>query len=330
MCQHSLEAAVSRTWPPDQWSDVTTLAAVSGGPDSVALLRALVRLQPADARGRIVVAHYNHRWRGDESDGDEAFVKQLAASLGLEVLVGHSSSRSLARSEESARNERYLFLLAAAQHVGARYVALGHTADDQAETILFRLLRGTGLSGLTGMPLTRQLSEAVTLVRPLLTVRRDQVRDYLQRLGQAFRVDTSNSDIRFARNRLRHEMLPELQKLAQGDVVEQLVQLSHQAEEVLEPLRLQAQQLLDTVAEFRAEGVALHLDRVPAPPRTVVREMFVELWRRQHWPRGQMTYERWEELAVAFCERTSPSGMYPGGIRVIQSANQLQIMRTKE
>src|SRR5262245_42482383 len=88
------EAAISRVWPPDQWSDVTTLVAVSGGPDSVALLRAMLSLQPGDASGRIVVAHYNHRWRGAESDGDEAFVRHLAASLGLDAVVGRSTAPS--------------------------------------------------------------------------------------------------------------------------------------------------------------------------------------------------------------------------------------------
>jgi tRNA(Ile)-lysidine synthase len=324
-CQRSLEAAFSAAWPADQWSDLTTLAAVSGGPDSVALLRALVQLRPEEAHGRIIVAHYNHRWRGEESDGDEAFVKQLARSLNLETLVGHSSSQSPTRSEESARNERYLFLQAAAQHVGARYVALGHTADDQAETILFRLLRGTGLSGLTGMPFTRQLTEAVTLVRPLLAVRREEVLGYLQYLQQLYRSDTSNSDLRFARNQLRHEVLPKLQDLAARDVVEQLLQLSHQAEELLEPVRHEARQLLDAVADVQGACVTLRLDRAFTRPRHIVREMFVELWRRQHWPRGQMTFERWDELAEAWLSGHTPQGMFPGGLRVTIDAGQIRI-----
>ena len=97
-----LESLFAAVWPAAMWSDVTTLAAVSGGPDSVALLRAMVQLRPRDATGRIVVAHYNHRWRGAESDGDEEFVTDLAASLGLACEAGQADQPS--RSEEAARD----------------------------------------------------------------------------------------------------------------------------------------------------------------------------------------------------------------------------------
>src|SRR5688500_17524758 len=123
-----VESAFDAAWPAATWGDVSTLAAVSGGPDSVALLQAMVRLRPADAQGRIVVAHYNHRWRGAASDEDEAFVVALAAALGLKVEVGRADQPT--SSEEAARDERYAFLLAAAHRVGARFVAVGHMADD--------------------------------------------------------------------------------------------------------------------------------------------------------------------------------------------------------
>lgn len=310
-----LESQFAAAWPADMWGDVTTLTAVSGGPDSVALLHAMVRLRTADAAGRIVVAHYNHRWRGAESDGDEAFVKNLAASLGLACEVGHADQPST--SEEAARDERYTFLLTAAHRVGARFVAVGHTADDQAETILFRMLRGTGVSGLTGMPQTRQLSEATTLIRPLLSVRRAEVLEYLEQLQQPYRTDASNRDLRFARNRLRHEILPALQELIAGDVVENLLQLGRQAAEIVEPVRNEARRLLDQLMEDSGNTVLLHFDRLGDPPsQSVLREMFVELWRQRGWPRGQMTSARWEELAEAFITRSSAKRMFPGGVHV--------------
>ena len=101
------------------------------------------------------------------------------------------------------KGAEYAFLLDAAHRHGARYVAVGHTANDQAETILFRLLRGTGLSGLAGMPAHRPLSEAVTLVRPLLSVRRSPGEEYPEELGQPYRTDPSNAALPFARLRLR-------------------------------------------------------------------------------------------------------------------------------
>lgn len=318
----ALETAFNAAWPAIVWSDVTALAAVSGGPDSVALLRAMVRLRPVVAAGRIVVAHHNHRWRGVESDGDEAFVRKLAASLGLEIEVGRADQPSA--SEEAARDERYAFLLGAAHRVGARFVAVGHTADDQAETILFRMLRGTGLSGLTGMPQARQLSDATTLIRPLLLVRRADVLDYLRQLQRPYRTDASNRDVRFARNHLRHEVLPALQELIAGDVVENLLQLGRQAGEIVEPIRDEARRLLDRLAEIQGHAVLLHLDRLgDSPSRPVAREMFVELWRQRGWPRGEMTSSRWEELAKAFITQSSPGRTFPGGVHMHVSERKM-------
>lgn len=322
----ALETAFHAAWPATAWSDVTCLAAVSGGPDSIALLRAMAHSRPTGAAGRIVVAHYNHRWRGAESDADEAFVRDLAASLGMTCEVGHPDEK--ATSEESARNQRYGFLLNTAHRLGARFVAVGHTADDQAETILFRMLRGTGISGLTGMPQTRQLSEATTLIRPLLSVRRAAVLSYLEELQQSYRIDMSNHDTRFSRNRLRHEVLPALQKLSTGDIVENLLQLGRQAAEVIQPIREEAGQLLDQLMEQNADAVLLHIDRVSKPPaRPVLREMFVELWRQRGWPRGEMTSTRWEELADAFATRLSPQGMFPGGLHAAIEGQLLHIER---
>jgi tRNA(Ile)-lysidine synthase len=328
MPSNSVESALCTAWPAKQWSEVTILAAVSGGPDSVALLRALHRLRPDDAAGRVVVAHFNHRWRGAESDGDEAFVLALATSLGLVCEVGRADSKPTNASEELARNERYAFLLQTAHRVGSRFVVVGHTADDQAETILFRLVRGTGLSGLAGMPQARALSAAVTLFRPLLSVRRAAVLEYLHHLGQPFRTDASNSDVRYARNRLRREVLPQLQEMSERDVVEHLLQLGHQAAEIVQPIQRAASESLDRVIENSATGVVLQFDRLgELPSRPVLREMFVELWRRQGWPRGEMTSRRWDELAEAVVSGTSPERMFPSSLRAQLTGGLMSIGR---
>src|SRR5262249_9786947 len=147
-----------------------------------------------EATGRLVVAHYNHGLRGAESDADEEFVVALAHSLACECRVGRASQEaSLAQaeplvlaSEEASRATRYSFLTEMAKEVGARYVATAHTADDQAETVLHRVLRGTGLLGLAGMPRARALAPGLALVRPLLAVRREQVQAYLAEVNQTF------------------------------------------------------------------------------------------------------------------------------------------------
>jgi tRNA(Ile)-lysidine synthase len=170
----AVEKPMIQAWPPDCWCDVTTLVAVSGGPDSVALLRAMVAVRRPGA-GRLIVAHFNHGLRGQQSDDEEHFVRELSARLGLACDVGRAAPAADSggwTSEESARRTRYAFLRDVAAQRGARYVATGHTADDQAETVLHRILRGTGIGGLSGIRRHRQLLHGVSLVRPLLAVRR--------------------------------------------------------------------------------------------------------------------------------------------------------------
>lgn len=183
------------------------LVAVSGGPDSVALLRALVVV------GRdLAVAHVNHGLRGEESDGDEAFVRALAAELGVPAMLRRVDTRAEAAREASleavARRLRYRALADMRAVWSGDLVATGHTEDDQAETVLLNLLRGSGLSGLTGMDAGR-----TRLIRPFLSVSRATVLQALEEWEQPYRVDSSNADRRFTRNRLRAEVMPALQQL---------------------------------------------------------------------------------------------------------------------
>ncbi|HEX5104177.1 MAG TPA: tRNA lysidine(34) synthetase TilS, partial [Pirellulaceae bacterium] len=200
-----LISKLATDWPPDEWRDVTVLVAVSGGADSVALLRGLHQLKAA-GEGRLVLAHFNHRLRGAESDADQALVEELARRLGLEAVVGargREGEGERGRSEESLRELRYEFLAAAADKVGARFVATAHTADDQVETVLMNVLRGTGLAGLAGIPRVRRLTDAATLIRPLLNVTRAEVLEYLHSLGQSYRDDATNQSADYTRNRVR-------------------------------------------------------------------------------------------------------------------------------
>ena len=178
--------------------------AVSGGADSVALLHILHALSSRFAI-HLKVLHMNHRLRGSESDGDENFVRALAASFGFEIVVAQAPVQS-GNIEQQARRARLDFFRRCMAAHNLQRVALGHTRSDQAETVLFRLLRGCGLTGLTGMrPVTKD-----RLIRPLLNLSRGEIRDWARREGIAWREDSSNADPRFARNRLRHEAIPAL------------------------------------------------------------------------------------------------------------------------
>ncbi len=184
--------------------------AVSGGADSVCLLHALVELSPRwDAR--LSVLHLNHKLRGEESDRDEQFVRELAARLGLPVVVRAwerpaSAGTDSANLEEAAREARLAFFSEAISSGAVDVVATGHTKSDQAETVLFRFLRGAGTAGLAGIrPVTSS-----GLVRPLLAVDRPEVESFLRERGIPWREDATNASPRFARNRIRHSLIPQL------------------------------------------------------------------------------------------------------------------------
>jgi len=211
------------------------VVAVSGGADSVGMLHGLRRLDREEGWGlRLTVAHLNHGLRGAEADADEGFVRQLAEGLGLAYRVERTDVGRLAEQkklslETAAREARYDFLARCARDEKAERVAVGHTADDQAETVLFRVVRGTGLRGLAGMAPSRVLEggpEGCRLVRPLLNVRRQAILDYLKTEGLSWREDASNQDPVYSRNVLRHEIIPKLAEQLNPQVVEALARLA--------------------------------------------------------------------------------------------------------
>jgi tRNA(Ile)-lysidine synthase len=186
------------------------LIAVSGGADSVALLRALVLLSP-EYKLKLTTAHLNHGLRGIEADEEERFVRSLCAGIGMECLCKTVDILALKRgkgqsTEESGREERYRFLDEAAKQCGATKIATGHHREDQAETLLMNLLRGSGLEGLKGILPVR----GGRIIRPLLHVAKMDILKFLNRQGLSYREDSSNLSPLFLRNRIRHDLIPAL------------------------------------------------------------------------------------------------------------------------
>jgi tRNA(Ile)-lysidine synthase len=206
--ERALRARMRRLLRP---GDATLVVGASGGPDSTALLLALA----ASARGlgvQLVAAHLDHGLRGEAARADRDFVLALATRLGVRFEEGKAPPLD-ARGrgvEAAAREARYEFLLETAERLGASAVLVAHTATDQAETVLLRILRGAGLRGLAAMPESRRLARGarVRLVRPLLGVGRDRVEAYLADREIVAREDAMNADLRFARVRVRRELLP--------------------------------------------------------------------------------------------------------------------------
>lgn len=310
----------------EQWLDRSgvsceaVVVAISGGPDSVALFQAWAAVRTRrQAAGPFVLAHYNHQLRGEESEADEAFVRQLADSSqrlpGLRLVCGRGDvAGQQGNREAAARRLRYAWLAGLARETGIPFVATGHTADDQAETVLHRLLRGTGLKGLTGIAARRRLTDGVELIRPLLAVSRKQLLDYLQSLGQTYRTDSSNRNLELTRNRIRHELLPHLTKHYNPAVARVLTHLAEQAAEACRFLEGQAAVLLHQ-AELPRAGERLIFDRnqLHAAPRILVRELFRLAWAREGWPQRGMRFSDWDRLAaVAYGEARAAD--LPGSI----------------
>src|SRR5262245_47978864 len=209
------------------------LVAVSGGADSMALLRGLCELQKQ--RPLVLRAgHLDHKMRGQAARDDADWVAETCRLLDLPCTIGRADVAEIARSsgrgiEETARDERYRFLEDTARGLDFPAVALAHTADDQAETILHHILRGTGLSGLGGIPRERVLESGVRLWRPLLEIDRSLLLDYLGSVGQSYREDESNHDAAYTRNRIRHQLLPLLASNYNPRVREALCRLGSQA-----------------------------------------------------------------------------------------------------
>lgn len=302
------------------------LVAVSGGADSVALLTALVRLQgtrsqatrlQATGKSTLVVGHYNHGWRGVESDEEAKFVRELAKQYGIDFELA-CAPRNTAEStvnEASAREARYGFLRQTAEQRGARYIATAHTADDQAETVLHRILRGTGIAGLAGIPRTRVLSPAVTLIRPLLPFRRTEIEAYLAELNQPYREDSSNRDTRFTRNRIRQELIPQLANDYNPEVTPALLRLSELAEETQQYLVQQVEPMFSScIVQQDSIQTVVSRKQLASHPPLLIREFFVALWTGHDWPRQAMGYREWERLSALVAGGDGDKLVLPGGI----------------
>jgi tRNA(Ile)-lysidine synthase len=194
------------------------VVAVSGGPDSVALLYLLWQLR-YDLGVHLHVAHLDHGLRGGDSQRDARYTRRLARRLKLPITLERIqlSAGMVGSLEEQAREARYAFLERVAIEVKARRIATGHSADDQAETVLMRILRGAGSAGLAGIPPVRG-----KIVRPLIQVRRHQIEEYLRRHRLRPRRDATNRDLRYLRNRVRNELIPFLEKRYNPNMVETL------------------------------------------------------------------------------------------------------------
>ena len=300
----------------------------SGGPDSVALALILTELS---GEGRLplklLLAHLNHCLRGAESDHEEAFCQRFAERHGLSIEVERQDVESLAARtglsfEAAARHARYDFLGRVAAKVGASAVATAHQADDVAETVLLRLIRGSGIRGLGGMAPCRPLGPrhaGVRLVRPLLELRKAELLGFLRARGEPFCTDSSNLDTSHARNKIRHELIPFLERGFPTFSVRSLCALSASA--------LETSRLLDDLlaglwgklcTSAGPDGVALDRDALaeaPAPLRKAAAVRALEILTGDAGAPPALRAEQYERLAGLPFREVGAEVSLPKGFR---------------
>lgn len=314
--------------------------AVSGGADSVALLRLLEELR--DNLGvTLCVAHFNHQLRGKDSDADEEFVEALAHQRGIEFVAGRENVAAAAKLhgwnlEDAARRLRYGFFAKLTAKGDVTRVATAHTADDQAETVLARLIRGTGLSGLTAIYPVRD-----AIIRPLLEVRRKDLRAYLSSIGQEWREDASNADTRRLRARVREQLLPQMEDKFSSAVVDTLGGLAALARDDERFWQLLVRERWSCIVKrvagedrvlvtdilwpmgsvgFDDTGESVGRNPFRALTQRIIRRLFADISKE----RGELSRKHVEQV-IRLAERGSSGSKVelPGGARVRREFDQL-------
>jgi tRNA(Ile)-lysidine synthase len=294
-------------WKPGE----PILVAVSGGPDSVALLDALMQVR--DGSSGVKVCHLNHRLRGRASDEDAEFVRELAAKYHVPAAICERDVRQMAHQrnisvEMAARAARLEVFREVAQSTGIWKVALAHTADDQAETVLLRLIRGAGREGLSAMEPLTAFDGKLALVRPMLTVWRREVMEYLRERQLSFREDDTNRDERILRNRVRHKLLPMMESEFGGGVKEAL----RRAADIFG----EEERFLETLSEQRLRqvqrGERLELTELLKADVALQRRM-LRRWLQQRLRCSGLTMERLEAVLRLASHGGGTSGVEVGG-----------------
>ncbi len=386
-----LERKILTRWPIERWSNLTVVVGCSGGADSTALLVALRRLCPATTT--IVVAHFNHKLRGAESEADASFVRNLSENLQLQLIEGQpgvfpqkaepmalatggagtdfpsdrqstpeanaygsrgafrvptalaastepsalaagsapndvpadgkytpeasaygsgkGSSSSIrpkkgfeetttegqSVDEASLREIRYQFLERTALQLGARYVAVGHHADDQVETVLHNLFRGSGLSGLRGMSAFRGLGQDLVLVRPMIDAWREEVIDYLKSHRQSFRTDSSNASELYTRNRIRNRLLPLIHEHYGRDVRSAVASAADLLGDIFVDVDLQSKRWSsENIVHLNKQQFSIPCLTSVSPAWHIVQQSIVTEYHRRGWSLGGYNRGHWQAL----------------------------------
>jgi len=323
------------------------LLGVSGGPDSVALLSLVynaTRINPPYSE--IFVAHLNHSIRGRESDEDEQFVSTLAEKYEVSLITEKRDIIEIARErkislEETARDERYKFFESAAEKVGANVIAVGHNADDNAETILHRIIRGTGITGVSGIRPKRKLTpiSTISLVRPLLFTWRKEIIAYLEEENLSYRVDSTNVETDKLRNRIRMELIPHLEENYNAKIKKSLVTLGETAVQNCDYLEAKAKVLFEdvlmnkeakTVASAYVDKIVLDINKLRESPQILQQMIIKEAVVRLDIPLKKLSYKNYKNiLSTLNSKKTAVNNSVKEYLNVRIEGNELRLSKNK-
>jgi len=308
----------------------SVLIAVSGGVDSMTLLDIMARMAPV-MKLQLGVAYFDHELRGEASQEDANFVSEQARIRGLKVYIGHGDVKRLAAErklsiEDAARRSRYYFLERIARRHNYSVVMTGHSADDNAETVLLNLLRGSGVTGLAGMPPVRPLGKGITVARPLLWAGREEIQAYAEEVGLQWREDETNRSARFTRNRIRHELIPVLKEYNPGIIgtLNSTADIMRGVEQFLgHSVRIAAKRV---VASRSSEVVELNLSQLKHYLPTIQAEL-VQRIVSKNFESAPISYSAIERVLGLLWKESGSRAELVGGISAVRDRDTLIIRR---
>ncbi len=302
--------------------NASLLVAVSGGPDSVCLLN-LIFLLSGPWSLRLAVAHFEHGLRGEESLRDAGFVQEICACNRIPFFLERADIRALARKkdmglQEAARQARYSFLKRTAREQGLGLIATGHTRDDQAEEIVFRLARGAGPGGLAGIRIRREDG----VIRPLLFCRKEKILEYLARYDISFVHDSSNQSLKYTRNRVRKVVLPVMEKEINPAAVDSIYKVGRIMAEENQAMETLAHQAYEQVSKGEGRSGGVFLDRIAlsAFPRAVRRRVYRKAMAEAGLLPARIGFDHLEKMDELSCS-SRPVALYslPEGYFVLRN-----------
>jgi len=306
------------------------LVAVSGGADSMALLAALRRC----GKYNLHIGHVHHSLRA-EADDDAQFVRDLALRWNIPFHLEKIDTRKIAREEgigieQAARKGRYEALIAMAKQVGASVVAVAHHADDQVETVLHHIFRGTHLRGLAGMPAKRTLCEGIDLIRPLLWTRREEIEAFCRDEKLNWRIDHTNIDTEFTRNFIRHELLPILRERINPKVDDAILRISNSARKAEQTLAILSKQLfVRTVRKRTSNEIILRIAPLKKAPVVLTTMILREALEAIKAPAQEMGQERFDDI-LKLIDGSLPAVDLPGKVRAENIGKDIKFSRSGE